>query len=179
MLLNCGVEEDSWESLGLQGDQTSQSILKEINHEYSLEGLMLKLKLNTFLATWCGEPTHWIRPCSGQDWKQEEKETTVDKMVRSHHQLNGHEFEQAPGDGDIQGSLVCCRPWGRKESDTTEQLNYCQGREGMQKQGRRPPEARLKEPKKLIRRPSKVRLKDYGLCIYPILISNSTLKALL
>ena len=48
MLLNCGVGEDSRESLGLQGDQTSQSILKEISPEYSLEGLMLKLKLQYF-----------------------------------------------------------------------------------------------------------------------------------
>ena len=43
--------------------------------------------------------------------------------VEWHHQLDGHEFEQAPGVGDGQGSLVCCSPWGRKESDTTEQLN--------------------------------------------------------
>ena len=48
MLLNCGAGEDSWESLGLQGEQTSQSILKEISPEYSLEGLMLKLKLQYF-----------------------------------------------------------------------------------------------------------------------------------
>ena len=45
---------------------------------------------------------------------------TEDKMVGSHHQLNGHEFEQAPGVGDGQGSLVCCSPWGRKKSDTAE-----------------------------------------------------------
>ena len=45
------------------------------------------------------------------------------KLVGWHHQLNGHEFEQAPGVGDGQGSLACCSPWGRKESDTTEQLN--------------------------------------------------------
>ena len=44
-------------------------------------------------------------------------------MVRWHHQLNGHEFEQAPGVGDGQGGLACCSPWGRKESDMTEQLN--------------------------------------------------------
>ena len=44
-------------------------------------------------------------------------------MVGWHHQLNGHEFEQTPGDGDGQGSLVCCSPWGRKGLDTTEQLN--------------------------------------------------------
>jgi len=44
-------------------------------------------------------------------------------MVRWHHQLDGHEFEQAPGVGDGQGSLVCCSPWGCKELDTAEQLN--------------------------------------------------------
>ena len=54
---------------------------------------------------------------------QEEKGTTEDEMVGWHHQLNGHEFEQAPGDGEGEGSLACCSPWGRKESDTTEQLN--------------------------------------------------------
>ena len=48
---------------------------------------------------------------------------TEDKMVGWHHQLNGHEFEQAPGDIEGQGSLVCCSPWGHKESDMTEQLN--------------------------------------------------------
>ena len=45
-------------------------------------------------------------------------------MVVWHHQLNGHESEQALGDGDGQGSLECCSPWGHKESDTAEQLNY-------------------------------------------------------
>ena len=49
-------------------------------------------------------------------------------MVGWHHRLNGHEFEQAPGVGDGQGSLACCSPWGRKESDTTERLN-CRLRE--------------------------------------------------
>ena len=49
--------------------------------------------------------------------------TTEDEMVGWHHRLNGHEFEQAPGDGEGQGSLVCCGPRGRKESDTTERLN--------------------------------------------------------
>ena len=48
---------------------------------------------------------------------------TEDEMVGWHHQFNGHEFEQAPGDGEGQGSLACCSPWGRKESDTTEQLS--------------------------------------------------------
>ena len=44
-------------------------------------------------------------------------------MVGWHHQLNGHEFEQTPGDGEGQGSLACCSPWGHKELDMTEQLN--------------------------------------------------------
>ena len=54
---------------------------------------------------------------------QEEKGTTEDEMVGWHHRLNGHEFEQALVAGDRQGSLVCCSPWGHKESDTTERLN--------------------------------------------------------
>ena len=53
----------------------------------------------------------------------EEKGTTEDEMVGSHHQLDGHEFEQALGVCDGQGSLACCSPWGQKESDTTERLN--------------------------------------------------------
>ena len=49
---------------------------------------------------------------------------TEDEMVGWHHRHNGHEFEQALGVGDGQGSLVCCSPWGREESDTTEQLDF-------------------------------------------------------
>ena len=48
------------------------------------------------------------------------KGTTEDEMVGWHHRLNGREFEEAPGDGDGQGGLACCSPWGHKESDTTE-----------------------------------------------------------
>ena len=121
MISNCGAGEDSSESLGWQGDQTS-TILKEINPECSLEGLTLKLKLqyfghlmrraNTLEKTWC-----WKRLSAGGEG------ATKDEMVGWHHQLNGHEFEQALGDSEGQGSLVCCSPWGRKESDTTEQLS--------------------------------------------------------
>ena len=57
-------------------------------------------------------------PDAGKDWGQE-KGTTEDKMVGWHHRFNGHEFEQAPGDGDGQGGLECCSPWGLKELDTT------------------------------------------------------------
>ena len=60
----------------------------------------------------------------GRDWWQEEKGTTEDEMAGWHHQFDGCEFEWTPGVGDGQGSLVCCDSWGRKESDTTEQLNW-------------------------------------------------------
>ena len=66
----------------------------------------------------------WKDPDAGKDWRQEEKGTTEDEMVVWHHQLNGHEFEQAPGVVDGQGSLVCCSPWVGKELDTTEHLNW-------------------------------------------------------
>ena len=65
---------------------------------------------------------HWKDPVAGRDWRQE-KGTTEDEMGGWHHQLNGHEFEKTPGVSDGQGGLVCCDSWGRKESDTTEQLN--------------------------------------------------------
>ena len=54
---------------------------------------------------------------------KEKKGVTEDDMVGWHHQLNGHDFEQSPGDSDRQGCLACCSPWGCKESDTTWQLN--------------------------------------------------------
>ena len=60
---------------------------------------------------------------AGRDWGQEEKGTSEDEMVGWHDQLDGHEFEQAPGIGDGQGSLVSCSPWGHKESDMTKLLN--------------------------------------------------------
>ena len=63
-------------------------------------------------------------PDAGKDWRQEEKTTTEDEMVGQHHQLDGCEFEWTPGVGDGQGGLACYSPWGHKESDTTEQLNW-------------------------------------------------------
>ena len=59
-------------------------------------------------------------PDAGKDIRQEEKGATEDEMVGWHNRLNGHKFEQAPGDGEGQGSLACCRPWGRQELDTTK-----------------------------------------------------------
>ena len=63
-------------------------------------------------------------PDAGQDWRQEEKGMTEDEIVVWHHRLDGYEFEQASGVGYQQGSLACCRPWGCKESDMTEQLKW-------------------------------------------------------
>jgi len=76
---------------------------------------------------WPPDVKNWLirkDPDAGKDWRQEEKGTTEDEMVGWHHCLYGHEFERALGVGDGQGSPVCCSPWGRKESDTTEWLNW-------------------------------------------------------
>ena len=76
---------------------------------------------------WPPDVKNWLNgkdPDAGKDWRQEEKGTTEDEMVGCHHRLDGHEFEQALGVGDGQGDLVCCSPWGHKESDTTEGLNW-------------------------------------------------------
>ena len=62
-------------------------------------------------------------PDAGKDWRQKEKRVAEDEMVREHHQLNGHEFEQTLGDREGQGSLACCSPCGYKELDMTWQLN--------------------------------------------------------
>ena len=70
---------------------------------------------------------HWLIrkvPDAGKDWGQKEEGMTEDKMVGWHHWLDGYEFEQALGVGDGQGSLACGSPWGHKESDKTEQLNW-------------------------------------------------------
>ena len=66
----------------------------------------------------------WKYPGAGKDWRQEEKGSTEDEMVGWHHRLDGHGFGWSPGVGDGQGGLVCCCSWGRKELDTTEQLNW-------------------------------------------------------
>ena len=103
--------------------RSNHSILKEINPEYSLEGLMLKLKLQYFgylmLSTDSLEKTLMLEKTEGR-----RRRGWQDEMVGWHHQLNEHEFKQAPGVGAGQGSLECCSPWGHKELDMTEQLNW-------------------------------------------------------
>ena len=87
--------------------RSNQSILKEINSEYSLEGLMLKLRLQN-LPTWCKELSHWKRPqCLERLWAGGEGDTK-DETVRQSHSQNGHEFEQTLRDSGGQRSLACC-----------------------------------------------------------------------
>ena len=120
MFLSCGVGEDSWKSLGRR---SNQSILKEISPEYSLKGLMLKLKLQYFghlmQRADSLEKTLTLSKIEGKRKRGQE-----DEMVGWHHQLNGHAFEQALGVGDGQGSLVSCSPQGHKEWDMTKRLNW-------------------------------------------------------
>ena len=103
--------------------RSNQSILSEISPKYSLEWLMLKLKLQYvghLMWSWLiGKD-----PDTGKNWRWEEKGTAEDEMVGWHYWLDGHEFEYTSGVGDRQGGLTCCRPWGHKESDMTEQLNW-------------------------------------------------------
>ena len=81
---------------------------------------------------WPPDVKSWLLgkdPDAGKDWKWDEKGTTEDEMAGWHHRLNGHGFGWTPGVGDGQGGLACCNSWGRKESDTTEQLNWTDSRE--------------------------------------------------
>ena len=75
---------------------------------------------------WPPDVKNWLiskDPDAGKDWRQEKKGTTEDEMAAWHHRLNGHKFEQTPGDSEEQRTLACCSPWGCKETYTTEQLN--------------------------------------------------------
>ena len=102
---------------------SNQSILKEINREYSLEGLMLKLKLQYFVQLmWRADSLRKIL-IAGTDWRQEEKWAGEDETVRQHYRLSGHESQHIPGDSEGQESLACCSLWGCKESDTILWLN--------------------------------------------------------
>ena len=81
---------------------------------------------------WPPDAKNWLirkDPDARKDWRLEEKGTTEDETVGWQHQLNGHEFEQAPGDGEGQRSLACHSPWGWKELDTTQWLNNNKGKD--------------------------------------------------
>ena len=117
MLLNCGVGEDSWESLGMQGD-------KPVNPQGNQSWIFIgrtDAEAETPII-WPPDVKNWFfgkDPDAGKDWRREEKGMTEDEMVGWHHQCDGHEFEQALEVGDGQGSLGCCSAWGCKELDMT------------------------------------------------------------
>ena len=111
--------------------RSKQSILKEISPEYSLEGLMLKLKLQYFghliQRTDSLEKTLMLGKTEGRRRRGWQRMRWLDGITDS---MDMFEFEQAPGVVDRQGGLACCSPWGHKESDTTEwlkwtELNWC------------------------------------------------------
>ena len=120
MLLNCGVGEDSWESLDCK---EIKLVNPKGNQPWIFTG---RTDAEAEVPVhWRPDAKSWLiakDPDAGKDWRQERKGTTEDEMVGWHHRLNGHGFEQTPGDGEEQGSLACCSPWGCKESDMTEWL---------------------------------------------------------
>ena len=122
MLLNCGVGEDSWESLGPQGDPTSPYWRRSVLGVHWKDWCW-NWNSNT-LATWCEELTHWKSPWYWERLRAGGEGETQDEMVGWHHQLDGHGFGWTAGVGDGQGGLACCSSWGHKESDTTEWLNW-------------------------------------------------------
>ena len=122
MLLNCGVGEDPWESLGLQGDPNSPS-WRRPHLGVHWKDWCWGWNSNT-LATSCEELTHWKRPWCWERLRAGGEGMTENEMVGWHHRLNGHEFGWTLGVGDGQGGLTCCESWGRKESDTTERLKW-------------------------------------------------------
>ena len=122
MLLNCGVGEDSWESLGLQGDPTSPFWWRSAlglfgrNDAKAETPVLWPLHVKSWLI---GKDSD-----AGRDWGQEEKGTTeAHEMAGWHHRLDGHVFGWTWGVGDGQGGLACCDSWGCKEPDMTERLN--------------------------------------------------------
>ena len=102
--------------------RSNQSILKEINPEYSLEGQVLKLKLQ-YLGHLIQRADSLEKTDAEKDRMLEEKGMTENEMVGWHHWLNGHDFEQAPADVKRQWSLASYSPWGHKDLGTTEWMN--------------------------------------------------------
>ena len=103
--------------------RSNQSILKETSSEYSLEGLMLKLKLQYFgHLMWRVDSLGKTLMLGGIEGRR--RRGQQDEMAEWHHQLNAHEFGWTPGVVNGQGGLECCNSWGHKESDTTERLDW-------------------------------------------------------
>ena len=103
---------------------SGSATVKEISPGCSLDGLILKLKLQYFGPPHAKSWPLGKDPDAGRDWGQKEKGTTEDEMVGWYHWLDGPGFGWTLGVGDGQGGLACCNSWGRRESDTTERLNW-------------------------------------------------------
>ena len=123
MLLNCGVGEDSWESLGLHKE--IQPIHPKGDPSWVFIG-RTDVEAETPILWPPGVKSWliWKDPDAGKDWGKEEKGTIEDEMAGWHHQLDEHGFGWTLGVGDGQGGLAYCSSWGRKESDMTERLNW-------------------------------------------------------
>ena len=117
MLSYCGAGEDSWESLGLSVNSKENQLWIFIGRTDAKAEAPICWPLDA-KSQLIGKD-----PDAGKDWRQKEKGKAEDKMVRLHHWLSGHEFEQTPRDSEGQESLACCSLWGVKEPDTTEQLS--------------------------------------------------------
>ena len=120
MLLNCGAGEDSWESL--DGKEIKPVNPKGYQPWFFLPVFIGRTEEAETQKFWLPDTKSQVTgkiPDAGKDWGQEEKGATEDKMVGWHHQLNGQESEQTPGDSEGQRSLVCCSLWGPKELDMT------------------------------------------------------------
>ena len=130
MLLNCGVGEDSW--VPWTARRSNQSILKEISPGISLEAMMLKLKLQYFghlmQRVDSLEKTLMLGGIGSRRRRGRPRMRWLDGIT------DGRESEWTPGDGDGQGGLAWCDTWGRKESDTTERLNWTELRQHIKKQ---------------------------------------------
>ena len=122
MILNYGVGEDSWESLGLK---EIQPVHPKGDQPWVFIGRN-DAKAETPVL-WPPHAKSWLigkDSDAGRNWGQEEKGMTEDEMAGWYHQVDGRESEWTPGVGDGQGGLVCYSSWGRKESDTTERMNW-------------------------------------------------------
>ena len=120
-VLNCGVGADSWFPWTAR---KSNQVSSKGDQSWILIGRTYAEAKAAIL--WPPDAKNWLirkNPDAGKDWRQEEKGTTEDETVGRHHRLNGHEFEQALGDGEGQGSLMCYSPSVHKELDTTELLS--------------------------------------------------------
>ena len=120
MSSTCSAGEDSWKSFAQQGDQTN---LKE-NQPWILVGRTnAEAEAPVFWSSDVNSKLIGKVLDAGKDWGQKEKRVSEDEMAGLRYWYNGHELGQTSGDGEGQGGLVCCSPWGHKELDTTGQLN--------------------------------------------------------